>query len=184
MTKYIGVFGSAFDPIHLGHIDCLRQIEKQYELIIVVPSFAHAFSKQMTSFDLRVNSVITAVKEECALFSNRILVSDIERDIAKTKNGEPVYTFDVLSSISTQFKTDDIEFVVGPDNADPDQWTKFYRSEDILNRWGINPVKERCNIRSSLIRKMISNKQPKHDISLLIPRNVLSDIEKHNLYGA
>jgi hypothetical protein len=31
---------------------------------------------------------------------------------------------------------------------------------------------------------MISNKQPKYDISLLIPRNVLSDIEKHNLYGA
>ena len=90
----------------------------------------------------------------------------------------------MLSSISTQLKTDDIEFVVGPDNADPSQWTKFYRSEDILDRWGINPVKERCNIRSSLIRKMISNKQPKHDISLLIPSNVLSDIEKHNLYGA
>ena len=35
MTKHIGVFGSAFDPIHLGHIDCLRQIEKQYDLIIV-----------------------------------------------------------------------------------------------------------------------------------------------------
>lgn len=184
MTKSIGIFGSAFDPIHLGHIDCLRQIEKQYEVIIVVPSFAHAFGKQMTSFDLRLNSLKTAIAEECASFASRIIVSDIERDIARTKNGEPVYTFDVLDAISKQFNTDDIQFVVGPDNADPAQWAKFYRSEEILSRWGINAVKERCNIRSSLIQKMISEKWPNDEIASLIPKNVLNDIAKHNLYGA
>lgn len=183
MTKAIGVFGSAFDPIHFGHIDCLQQIQNEYELIIVVPSFAHAFGKQMADYDLRVQSVTSAVNEACDSFANRVLVSDIERVIAQQKQNSPVYTFDVLLAIAEKFGTDDLDFVVGPDNANPTQWARFYRSKDILQRWGIKAVEERCNIRSSLIRNMISDNESLHDLSQLVPDNVLNDIKQHNLYG-
>jgi len=183
MKKTIGVFGSAFDPIHLGHIDCLRQIEGEYNLIIVVPSFSHAFGKQMTDFDIRVNSVRNAITEVFDAERGDIVVRDLERTISAGKNSEPVYTFDVLSALSSEFQTDDIEFVVGPDNAAPEQWEKFYRSDEIMTRWGLRAVKERSNIRSSTIRNMVANNAPWNDIESLIPRSVSIDIINKGLYG-
>jgi nicotinate-nucleotide adenylyltransferase len=183
MAKAIGVFGSAFDPIHFGHIDCLQQIKNTYERIIVVPSYAHAFGKQMADYDLRMQSVALAVKETCDAFVNRIVVSDIERTIAQQKQDSPVYTFDVLRAIAEKYGTDDIDFVVGPDNADPMQWARFYRSQDILKRWGIQPVKERCKIRSSFIRQRLSENNSLEELSRVLPETVLNIIKQNNLYG-
>lgn len=183
MKKTLGVFGSAFDPIHLGHIDCIRQILGQYDLIAVVPSFDHAFGKQMADFDLRIKSVKRAIEEEFSQDENRIVVLDIERRIAANKQSEPIYTFDVLSALSKKFGTDDIEFVVGPDNAAPEQWSKFYRAEEVLTRWGLKAVNERTKIRSSMIRKMIANNDAWEAIEPLVPQTVLSDIKNNNPYS-
>lgn len=181
MKDKIGVYGSAFDPIHLGHIDCLRQVDGQYHTIIIVPSYKHAFGKDMTPFDLRLSMVETAINS-ISDFKSTLLISDVERKIAQDNVEKPVYTYDVLHYLEKELRNDQLEFIMGPDNAEPKQWGKFYKADEILSRWGIKVVEQRKKVRSSLVRAMVKEGNLSNNDENLIPLSVFKAIKKHCLY--
>lgn len=151
------VFGSAFNPPHMGHADVINQALEVFDHVIVVPSFSHAFGKAMAAYSLRLDLVRTLV-ELHPDWQQRVIVSDIEKTIAKNKPvNEPIYTFDVLNELETRKPFEQLVFVVGPDNAEPETWAKFYRAKEIDERWGRWEVKERVSVRSTGIREIINS---------------------------
>ncbi|HIB77351.1 MAG TPA: hypothetical protein EYO58_06995 [Flavobacteriales bacterium] len=42
----IAVFGSAFNPPHLGHMDVVRQCLSHVDQVLIVPSARHPFGKK------------------------------------------------------------------------------------------------------------------------------------------
>jgi len=155
----IAVFGSAFNPPHRGHEDVIAQARGWADKVILVPSYSHAFGKKMLPFELRVN-MVEKMLEDIGNPEN-IVLSNIEKQIASNKkDGEPIYTFDVLEALEKRYKTNRLTFVVGPDNASPITWQRFYRAQDILARWSIWAAEERVPVRSSKIREKLA----KHEL--------------------
>lgn len=198
MIKHIAVLGSAFNPPHLGHKDILLQINHEFDEIILVPSYRHAFGKTMVDFDDR----LAMASHMAQMFNDElsqeqksvtpILVSDIERSIGM-QTTQPVYTFDVLSALEKRYRAAGIlaklSFVLGPDNASFDTWKHFYRADEIRERWGLRSVTERLKVHSSQIRKLISGfPRPEYlfmsRLSHFLDKPVASYIYQHNLYGA
>jgi len=192
-AKKIAIFGSAFNPPHFGHLDVIRQCESWADLIILVPSYAHAFGKEMAPFSQRVQMGKILLNE---LYENKfkknILVSDIEQSIAKEKNkgNTPIYTFDVLEAFEKLYPCDQLFFVLGPDNARPTVWNKFYKASEIKARWNIWTAKENLAIRSTNIRTYIKNHtvSPLEDNNIklklesMCPKSIIELIYKHKLY--
>lgn len=177
--RTIGVFGSAFNPPHKGHLDAIRQLDGHYEKILLVPSFRHAFNKAMAPFNIRCQLAQALIGTET--FVSDVQVLPIERRLANNKQaGQPIYTWDLLSAISQQYRTDDIDFILGPDNANPEQWRHFYRAADIADRWRLSVVEERVPVRSSLIRQCVADRQNLPEDWLQIP--VAKLIKQYRLY--
>ncbi len=154
----IAVFGSAFNPPHRGHEDVMQQIQGFADLTLVVPSYCHAFGKNMMPYDLRVKMVEAMV--EGATFCKPVIVSRIEADLAKQKKDKtPIYTYDVLNAIEQAYPHTQIYFIIGPDNADPKVWKHFHKAEDITERWNTWVAEERLAIRSTPIRAKLDSKQ-------------------------
>ena len=198
-AKRIAVFGSAFNPPHFGHLDVIRQCESWADLIILVPSYAHAFGKEMALFSQRMQMVEALLnKANKSSFKKEILVSNIEQSIAKekSKDNASIYTFDVLEAFEKIYPCDQLFFVMGPDNAKPDTWNKFYKASEIEERWNIWTAKENLSIRSTNIRTYVEaclktekklsiedNKiKLKLELESMCPRSIIELIFKFKLY--
>lgn len=79
-NKKIGILGSAFNPPTLGHLDVLEQARQQFDLILLVPSAAHAFSKPMLSFHHRV-AMCQQLVHSVQLPQCQLEVSEIEQEM-------------------------------------------------------------------------------------------------------
>lgn len=151
----IGVFGSAFDPPHLGHADVINQALTVFDKVVIVPSYQHPFGKVMAPFKLRVDMA----KAMCLTLDHpkRVVISKVEEVIYKEMiQKRAIYTFDVLLELSKRFTSDSLTFVAGPDNLAPEVWGRFYRVDDIIKNWGIWGAQERLECRSSSIRPLVA----------------------------
>lgn len=145
----IAVFGSAFNPAHRGHEDVIAQVAKQFDKIVVVPNYAHAFGKKMLAYDFRLSMTRAMVGQ---LDVDAVVeVSDIEQALFEAGKS-PIYTYDLLEALETSLGTKHLFFVIGPDNAMPEVWGRFHRANEITQRWSLWPAKENINIRSTYIR--------------------------------
>jgi nicotinate-nucleotide adenylyltransferase len=164
--KRIGIIGSAFNPPHLGHKDIIEQIYKDYDEILLIPSYRHAFGKNMVPYQDRLymasmlGEAFHAEKHLKFEHETAIMTSAIERDLG-INNDKPVYTFDVLNELEQRYLNANIQpeltFIIGPDNATHETWNKFYRGEEIVKRWNLRAVSERIPVHSTLIRELISD---------------------------
>lgn len=153
--KTIAVFGSAFNPPHNGHRDVIVQLVGQADAVFLVPSFRHAFGKQMWPFEQRLK-LVTALADS-VLAGVDVVVSDIERILAQARPSQlPIYTYNVLSALAKKYPQAELMFVVGPDNAQPQTWNRFYRAADITARWRLFAAKQRVSVRSTLIRQNLA----------------------------
>src|SRR5262245_53685999 len=52
----VGIFGGSFDPPHVGHVlgAAYALVTGEIERVIVVPTFAHPFAKELCSFSHRL----------------------------------------------------------------------------------------------------------------------------------
>jgi len=164
--KRIGIIGSAFNPPHLGHKDIIEQIYKDYDEILLIPSYRHAFGKDMVPYQDRLymasilGEAFHAEKHLNFEHETTIITSAIERDIGLDSD-KPVYTFDVLYELEQRYLNANVQpeltFIIGPDNATHETWSKFYRGEDIVKRWNLRAVSERIPVHSTLIRELITD---------------------------
>lgn len=182
----LGVFGSAFDPPTLGHLDVLRQAAICHDRILLVPSAFHAFNKNPLPFNLRLQMLqffIDDADVDCPLE-----VCGIEAGLLEKKPSKPVYTYDLMEALTSKYRDEaDVSFVRGPDNANSEIWGRFYRSKEIEEKWSIFTAIERVAIRSSDVRKILKSSKIadefQNGLNMLLP-SVQAFVMNNNLYQA
>ncbi len=162
----VGIFGSAFNPITNGHIDAIEQALKQFDHVIAVPSYSHAFGKMMKPYEFRLKLTEVALTKH---FGERVSVSNVEKRIYCSA---PVYTWQVMTQLDKELPSDTITFICGTDNIE--QFCKFQKSELIKSRWGVYEVRERSPIRSTLVR---AKSEKGSCIDGLVPSIIKHEIE-------
>ena len=178
----IGVFGSAFDPPTLGHLDVIKQFASQFDRILLVPSAQHAFNKQSLPFKIRVEMLrrfVDSIRIACD-----VEVCELESELLRKNPDSPVYTFDLLVALDEKFQGQaSLAFIRGPDNANPETWNRFYRAQEIESRWQVVTAEERLNIRSSSVRAILNDADNKtQSLDTFLLPSVSAYIQKHKLY--
>ncbi|MTI15309.1 adenylyltransferase/cytidyltransferase family protein [Sansalvadorimonas verongulae] len=183
--KRTGVFGSAFNPPTRGHLDVIQQAASEFEHILLVPSAAHAFNKQSLSLEARAG-LLAAFCEDMADIHCSVTVSLVEQKLHQEKPDRPVYTWTLLNHLSQQNPDTEFSFIRGPDNAAPETWQRFYRHQEISERWNIFTARENIHARSTLVRKLLQNcnesEIPEQALAKLVTPSVLAHLKAKNLY--
>lgn len=155
--RRIGILGSAFNPPTLGHLDVLQQAAEVFDHILLVPSAAHAFAKEMLPFTDRLKMLeafMASAGVPCGLE-----ICTTEADLYRQNPEKPVYTFDLLEHLEALYPEAQLGFIRGPDNADPTTWQRFYKAREIEQRWIIFTAEERRPIRSTQVRELLSMRE-------------------------
>lgn len=105
----IAIYGGAFNPVHKGHIEIVKQLNKNYEFekILIIPSkfSPHKSNKELVSDEHRLNM--------CRLSFNQFEnceVSDIE-----IKRNKISFTVDTLTELKTIYPFDEFYLICGSD---------------------------------------------------------------------
>lgn len=189
----IGVFGASFNPPTRGHEDVINQALFDFDEILLVPSIAHPFEKKSIALEHRLAMLeLFITKWQKKNNVARVKIFNIEPKIQeKSVHKDKVYTFDVMSEIElyyhSQQKIAHLQFILGPDNADPKVWKNFYRHDEIEKRWGIWVAKENFSIRSTTVRTFVEasaedKKQLQVSLKKWVSEPIANYIIKHDLY--
>ena len=146
--KKIAVFGSAFNPPSLGHKSVIESLS-HFDLVLLEPSIAHAWGKNMLDYPIRCKLVDAFIKD---IGLSNVQRSDLEQSLYQP--GQSVTTFALLTKIQEIYPTADITFVIGPDNFF--KFAKFYKAEEITKRWSVMACPEKLKVRSTDIRNAIN----------------------------
>lgn len=169
----IAIFGSAFNPPSLGHksvIDSLAHFDK----ILLVPSIAHAWGKEMLDFDTRCQLVEAFISD---LLLDQVELSLVEKGLFTP--GESVTTYAVLSQLQKQHPEAELTFVIGPDNFF--KFSSFYKSDEITERWSVMACPEKVKIRSTDIRHTLQNGSNVAKLSTKSVTRILQDSELYTI---
>lgn len=177
----IGIFGSAFNPPTLGHKNALIQASRSCDSILLIPSASHAFGKEMLPFELRYRMLQGFIRDVQADIACPIAVSDIEQHL-QIEGFNPIYTFDVLDKLEKELGTSELAFIMGPDNANPDTWSRFYRHRDIDQRWHKILCEEQKPIRSTKLRQAIKDRASDQTLLTYTTPSVVDIIRSEHLY--
>ena len=98
----IAVYGGSFDPIHFGHIDIVKNLEKKFDRVIVMPSFVSPFKAGATDAATRLKlckKVFSSDKTEVSRY-----------EIAKKGVS---YSVDTAASLSKKYADSKLVWVIG-----------------------------------------------------------------------
>ncbi|WP_158527395.1 adenylyltransferase/cytidyltransferase family protein [Pelagibaculum spongiae] len=178
--EHIAIYGAAFDPPHLGHMDVVQQLLQQFDAVWLIPSAKHAFGKQMSDYQLRLKMLEIITTEQISE-RDRIVISTLEQDLLEiAPNQKAIFSFDLLNEVQKRQPQSHISLVVGPDNAKPDVWKKFYRHQDIERDFNLIVAEERLPIRSTDCRKLL--RTTNDDLSHFTGAGLAGWLRKNNLY--
>lgn len=177
LNKKIAVIGSAFNPPTLGHKDVIEQVLASsigFDTVALVPNYRHAFGKEMADYAKRCELLSLFVQD---INNARVSALCIEQNVQKVE-GQPVYTYDVLSHIaSLEPSGTELYFVIGPDNFA--NWDKFYKAEEIKTKWNLLCVEELVDVRSTSVRNAIECNLP---LDHMVTPSVSSFLTQSALY--
>lgn len=190
--KKIGIFGGAFDPPHIGHVEVIRSVLHlgYVDEIWVVPAGQRAEKKMVTSAKDRFAMCVLVVQEN---FSNESLV--VVRD-DQIQSRDPSFSVDMLADFKNRYPNYDFWLVVG-DDVVPDI-PKWKEGEMLLREASFLIVERSGNIKegvrlpqkyvilprliemsSTLIRTLCEEEK---NIALYVPKSVEEYIRKSRLY--
>ena len=185
----IGVFGGTFDPIHIGHIDLIKNIKEEFNLdkVYVIPAGNPYQKSKVTDFDTRFEMTKIATKS-----MPYVEVLDIE------KNDKNSYTYNTISKLK-QIEDNDYFLICGSDcifNIE-----SFYNYEKLLKEFSFiviprNEEKQNINNKinslvykdifiSNYIGENISSSMIRNDFNKYqnyLDKNVLDFIKNKNIY--
>lgn len=173
----IGIFGSAFNPPTNGHYNAIKQVLNDCEEVWLIPSYKHAFEKEMLDIDKRVDMLNIFIKK---FKSNKIKVYNIEKEVLESNNKNSVYTYDLLKYLENKYNKE-FKFICGPDNAKEEAWKKFYNYDLIDKEFGKIIVSIKKDIRSTYVREALINKEY-NKLNFFLDKEVKNYILKNNLY--
>jgi nicotinate-nucleotide adenylyltransferase len=142
--RNIAVFGSAFNPPSLGHKSVIESLT-QFDLILLVPSIAHAWGKEMLDFQLRCQLVSAFVDD---LSIENVELCRVEEQLLGVDH--PVTTYQLLNYLADVYPLDRLTFIIGPDNLM--NFNKFHNADKIMDRFSILALPETIKVRSTDIR--------------------------------
>ena len=187
----IGIYGGAFDPIHMGHLITAQLVKELRNLskIIFIPSRIppHKINVQVSDAEHRLNMLMLAIKGVPYFDYSEI---ELERDGVS-------YTIDTLRELRKKYEQ--MELIIGYDNIfkfdtwkEPNEILKLAKL--IVLRRKLNVPRGKQNkfyreavflktpfiqISGSVIRKRVQEGLP---INFMVPDNVRDYIQNFNLY--
>ncbi len=126
----IGLFGGSFNPPHVAHqLVALYVLESQpVDALWILPTYRHAFGKDLAPFAERVAMCRLAM----AAFGERVVVSELERELAERPGFVASRTLDLVEELRRQRPQDDFRLVLGSDIlAETDKW---YRWDEVVRQ--------------------------------------------------
>jgi nicotinate-nucleotide adenylyltransferase len=187
----VGIYGGAFDPIHIGHLITAQLVKESRNLskIIFIPSRVspHKMNVQLSEAEHRLNMLMLAIKGVPHFDYSEI---ELEREGVS-------YTIDTLREFRKKYEH--MELIIGYDNIFKfDTWKE---PNEILNLAKLIVLRRKLNIprgkqnkyyraavflktpfiqiSGSIIRKRIQEGLP---INFMVPDNVRDYIQNFSLY--
>lgn len=192
MAQITGIFGGAFDPVHRGHVACIRSFLQSglidRILILPTPHPPHKEASPTASFQDRYNMLLIA----CSEFGDRVEVSDLERTLEP-----PSYTVRTLRTLQQRHPEVEFKLCIGEDSLVT--FSSWYSYREILERTELL-VAERPGFSTESIPKEILDRTtfvnhiPVESSSTSLrragiapereelPRGVFEYIREHHLY--
>lgn len=147
----IALFGSAFNPPSIGHADCIDQLSAYVDIVWLIPSYRHPFSKAMADYSLRCEWVEAFAKDlphPAQVMAVEHLISD-NLDVDR-----PIYSYEVIEHLTKLYPEHQFMLAIGPDNMQA--WNRFSHIEQIHSLCQIFVTQERKQVRSTGIRQELS----------------------------
>ncbi|MDO5027302.1 MAG: nicotinate (nicotinamide) nucleotide adenylyltransferase [Tissierellia bacterium] len=121
--KKIGVFGSAFNPLHLGHMIIAEQAIARLDLdfVFLVPT-KNPYHKNVDMADFKNRFEMACLEAD---LNDKIKVSDLESRFDGNS-----YTYDLLNLLREDYPDDSLFFIMGSDSLV--SFKTWYRYEDLI----------------------------------------------------
>ncbi len=183
----VAFFGGSFNPPHVSHVLAAAYLRAVigFERVLVVPVYAHAFDKPLTSYEHRVRMCELAMRS-----IEGVEVSQIERDLEV-----PSLTLRTLQAVVRARPGVRLRLVIGADLlSETGKWHAFDEVRRIappfvLGRAGFEPAGAPPpvlpEISSTRVRELLADRQDperRRELSLYVPAPVLDYIDEHDLY--
>lgn len=197
MSK-IGFFGGSFNPVTFAHTNLAKKVVDVCNLdkLVFVPMSDSYTKEGLIEFKFRYDMLKIVCNKD-----KKLEVSDIE-DRQKTR----LYAIDIFEIIKSQYKSEDIYYIMGTDNLEKIKNWKGYndlvqkykyiileRKENAFNNIANNNTEIMGNrgnfiivsdykyndISSTLVREKIKKNE---DILDLVPKEIAEYIKENNLY--
>lgn len=184
----VALFGGSFDPPHVGHVLAIAYALSitGVERVLVVPVWAHAFDKSLTSFDDRMRMTELATGDLC-----RVEVLPVEREL-----GSPSRTLHTIQHLERLHPEWQLRLLLGADTlAESDKWLAFDEIASrapliVLGRAGAAhpgaPPPVLPEVSSTRIRELLRSapgaRSADPELGRLVPAAVLRYIDEHDLY--
>lgn len=122
--KKIGIFGSSFNPIHIGHLMMMEQARVRFNLdkILLIPT-KNAYHKKETSLSFEKRYMMAKIEADKNEFFE---ASDIELQL--TGNS---YTYELLKLLKKERPQDRFYFIMGADSLI--NFHTWYRYESLIH---------------------------------------------------
>ncbi len=184
MSLRLGVYGGSFDPPHVAHVGATRLVLGRgwVDRVLVVPVFEHAFHKDMTPFELRLELCRLAFADQPG-----VTVSDVERELPR-----PNFTVRLLEKLRENWPGAELRLIVGGDVvADFPRWQQSARVAElapllVLGRHGFAvdgaATPELPDVSSTELRRALASAAD-GELSSLVPPTVLARIRELHLYS-
>ena len=106
----VGIFGGAFDPIHVGHLVLAERVrdEAGLDLVRFLPSYKppHKTDRDLTRFETRCDMVTLATTGQPAF-----VLDAIEKELPP-----PSYTVNTLRELAARHPADEFSLIIGADS--------------------------------------------------------------------
>jgi nicotinate-nucleotide adenylyltransferase len=182
----IGVFGGSFDPPHVAHVlaAAYALAVGDFERLLVVPVYAHAFDKRLESFEDRARMCELAFGD-----MPRIEISRIESRLER-----PSRTLATLEALAQTYPGVPLRLVIGSDLlSEAERWHRFDEIKRIappfvIGRSGHDPPDrgiELPPISSTRVRQLLATAgaDAERELEALVPRRVLDYARQAGLYA-
>lgn len=125
--QHVVIYGGSFNPptlAHVGVLDTFVESRIAFDEILVVPTFEHAYGKNLASYDDRVEMCWKAFQS----FLRCLSVSLLDKIVVSEPRGSMYSTCSQLLSV---FPKNRISLIVGQDQAE-EIVPRWHRGEDLM----------------------------------------------------
>ncbi len=189
MRNSVAIFGGSFDPPHVSHVLAAVYALKLggFQRVLVVPVFEHAFHKQLTPFEHRVEMCRRA-------FSG---IAGVEVSSVESTLETPSLTLRTLEHLSASNPDWDLRLLIGSDVlSDAHKWHAFERVSALAPPYVVaRPGYAHPELGAALLPDVSSTRvrealaapdaaEQRAVLGATVPREVLAYIAEHGLYRA